>query len=613
MPSAASPGVLKECKALRGEGKLRAAFALLRNALRRRQLDPSATDAAGRFLRKALNGPDAPTADLRVLVLGQCTTSWLVTALTAEACAGGKSALVNDGGYDTVIQDLAALSDRVDVVVLVPWHQRLLATGDRSGADRIQDELGWLRQAWSMIPANSRLVQVGYDWVLPGAMGYQVGCRFSGHVRLVREMNAALREHLPESAFFVDLEQISADVGRSGFYDARNYFWTKQPYSAAGVCHLARHVWSGVRAVTTGPKKVLVLDLDNTLWGGVVGEVGPLGVQLGQSPDGEAFRSFQQHVKDLGARGIVLAACSKNNTADAREPFEKNPDMLLKLDDFATFEASWDPKPVAIERIARTLSLGLDSLVFFDDNPAEREIVRQQLPEVEVVEVPADPAEYAAALQAGLWFESVGITDDDRQRGEQYRSEELRRQTREAAASLDDYLSSLAMSADIQPINDENMQRVVQLLGKTNQFNLTTRRHTEENVRQMLAQRGALGLALRLIDRFGDYGLVSVVLGVPESGIGAPTLRIDTWLMSCRAIGRTVEHGLMNEVVRRARELGYQTLIGDYIPTAKNDLVAGFYPGVGFQPVESDADDVRRFELSLTTFEPCKSYVRQGT
>jgi FkbH-like protein len=613
MPPAASPGVLKECKALRGAGKLREAFALLRDALRRRQLDASATDAAGRFLGKALSGPDAPAADIRILVLGQCTTSWLATALTAEACAGGKTALVNDGGYDTVIQDLAGLSEDVDVVVLVAWHQRLLAPGDRSGADRIQDELGWLQQAWSMIPASARLVQVGYDSILPGAMGYQAGCRFSGNVRLVREMNAALREHLPESAFFVDLEQVSADAGRSAFYDARNYFWTKQPFSAAGVCHLARHVWSGVRALTTGPKKVLVLDLDNTLWGGVVGEVGPLGVQFGQSPDGEAFRAFQRHVKELGARGIVLAACSKNNPADAREPFEKNPDMVLSLEDFASFEASWDPKPVAIERIARTLSLGLDSFVFFDDNPAEREQVRQQLPEVEVVEVPSDPAEYAGALQAGLWFESVGITDADRQRSEQYRSEERRRQTREAAASLDDYLSSLEMSADIHPVNEENMLRVVQLLAKTNQFNLTTRRHTEEDVRQMLAQPAALGLALRLADRFGDYGLVSVVLGVPQSGNGPPTLRLDTWLMSCRAIGRTVEHGLMNEVAQRARELGYQALVGEYIPTAKNDLVAGFYPGVGFRPVEAEAGNVRQFTLDLTTFEPCNSYVRQGT
>jgi FkbH-like protein len=205
---------------------------------------------------------------------------------------------------------------------------------------------------------------------------------------------------------------------------------------------------------------------------------------------------------------------------------------------------------------------------------------------------------------------SVGITDDDRQRGEQYRSEKWRRQTREAATSLDDYLTSLEMSADIQPISDENMQRVVQLLAKTNQFNLTSRRHTEETVRQMLAQRGALGLALRLVDRFGDYGLVSVVLGIPQPGNGTPTLRLDTWLMSCRAIGRTVEHGFMNHVVRCARDLGYQALIGEYIPTAKNELVAGFYPGVGFRPVEAETG---KSVLDLTTYQPCKSYVRQGT
>ena len=201
-------------------------------------------------------------------------------------------------------------------------------------------------------------------------------------------VNEALRANLPAGSFFVDLEQVAGMIGRERFYDPRRYFWTKQPFSEAGTVRLAEHIWAGIRAVTTGPKKVLVVDLDNTLWGGVVGEKGPLGIEFGDSPEGEAYRALQKYLKGLAARGIVLAVASKNNAEDAREPFEKNPDMILGLDDFAAFEAGWGPKGQALERIAQTLNLGLDSLVFLDDNPAEGEQVRQAVPEVSVVEPP---------------------------------------------------------------------------------------------------------------------------------------------------------------------------------------------------------------------------------
>ncbi len=225
-----------------------------------------------------------------------------------------------------------------------------------------------------------------------------------------------------------------------------------------------------------------MLDLDNTLWGGVVGETGPLGVALGESADGEAYRAFQKHVKALSKRGIVLAVASKNNAADGLEPFEKNPDMILGLDDIAAAEINWEPKGTTIRRIAETLSLGLDSFVFFDDNPAEREQVRQAIPEVAVAEVPAEPAEYARALQAGLWFEAASLTEDDRVRAEQYAVERKRRDLQQSAGSMEDYLRSLEMRADVREIDEADLMRVVQLLGKTNQFNLTTRRHTREDV-----------------------------------------------------------------------------------------------------------------------------------
>lgn len=599
-------------EAARRAGDHGAALTGLRDALRRRQLPAERLVSAGQYLAKAFDATPAEGRQLTVRLLGQCTTSFLAPTLAAEGLAHGARLSVTDGEYDNVIQELAALDERPDAVVLLPWHQRLLAGDDRSAAQRVDDELAFIKQAQQMIAdRGARLVQVGYDAFGPGPLGYCLSGS-GGAVRLVRDLNAALRADLPQGAYFVDLEQIAGQRGRDAFYDMRNYAWTKQPFSAAGLADLARHAYAGVRAVTTGPKKALVLDLDNTLWGGVVGELGPCGVALGDSPDGEAFRAFQRHVKQLAQRGVVLAVCSKNTAPDARGPFEQNPDMVLKLDDIAAFEASWDPKPQAIRRIAETLRLGLDSFVFFDDNPAEREHVLQELPEVAVVAAPRDPVDYVRALEAGLWFEAAALSDADRQRGAQYRAEGQRRQAQQTAGDLGAYLTSLEMRATVAPIDDVSMQRVAQLLAKTNQFNLTTRRHTDQDVRRMLAEVNALGLTMKLVDRFGDYGLISVVLGVADAEADAPTLRLDTWLMSCRAISRTAEDFLMRRVVERARELGYARVVGEYIPTPKNGLVAEMYPRFGFVRLDDGGDGVQRFELALSAFKPTDTYVQPG-
>ena len=578
-------------------------------------MPPEQVGAAGRLIQTALRDvapDDAGSADqvLTALVLGQCTTSWLVWVLTAEAWGRGTSLRVSDGEYDNVVQELSTHPGCSDVVVLVPWHQRLLAADDRAAQQRIDDELVFWRRAWDgTTTRGARLVQVGYDAVLPGSLGYHLGGGPNGTTFLIRRMNEALRANLPVGAYFVDLEQIAGTLGRESFYDARQYFWTKQPFSARGVYRLAEHIWAGIRAVTTGPKKVLVLDLDNTLWGGVVGEVGPLGIELGDSSVGEAYRAVQQHCRDLAQRGVVLAVCSKNNPADAREPFARNRDMVLTLDDCATFEASWDPKPVALRRIARTLRLGLDSFVFFDDDPAEREHVRQTLPDVEVVEIPPDPADYIRALQDGLWFEAVTLTAADTERTAQYRADEKRRAAQDSANSVEDYLRSLGMQSIVRPIDEADLPRVVQLLGKTNQFNLTTRRHTADDVWRILSATGSFGLTLRLRDRFSDYGLISVVLAAPLTEAEQPTLRLDTWLMSCRAIGRTVEDYFLNCIAAEAQWRGYVAMLGEFIPTEKNGQVAGLYQRFGFMPQPVGPNGVRRFRLSLCGWTPRATFV----
>jgi FkbH-like protein len=580
-------------------GEVKQALALTRSALRAAgQAPPEVVQRAGKLLQR-LFAADPGAPGLRVLLLAQCTSGWVSQALAAVAWREGVGLHLTEGGYDTVLQDLLAAPDRgYDAVVLLPWHQRLL-DAEGSVEERVASELGFWEGAWRLVAERSaRLVQVGYDWTQAGPLGHQVGARAEGPVAAVRRLNTALRERLPSGAYLVDLEQVSGVMGREGFYDPRREHWTRQPFSEAGASWLAEHLWAGLRAVTSGPKKALVLDLDDTLWGGVVGEEGPLEIELGDTPEGAAFRAFQRHLKGLRERGVLLAVCSKNNPGDAREPFLRNPEMVLSLEDFAAFEASWDPKPAGLSRIAATLNLDPASFVFFDDNPAERELMRQALPQVTVIDVPPEPAEYVRALEAGLWFEAVAVDAADRMRADQYLDEELRQRSQEGFTSLDDYLRSLDMRAEVRSIGEADLARVVQLLGKTNQFNLTTRRHGREHVQSLLAEEGALGLTLRLRDRFGDYGLISVVLGQVSEQAGQRALRLDTWLMSCRAIGRTVEDFLLSRVAEEAARLGYVGLVGEMIPSPKNAQVADLYPRLGFEPLPS-AGEVRRFWVRL--------------
>lgn len=605
--------LFKEVSQCVESGESLRALALLREAIRRGELDSDGVDKAGRRCQTLFETAGVSTTS--IALLGQCTTNWLAAAITAVAWGDGRALRVTEGQYDNVVQEL--LRPQPDtptpsLVVLLPWNQRLLADDKRSPTERVADEVSFWQRVWRLIEEGSgaRIVQLGYDWVTPGAMGLSLGMKANGPVQLVRAVNDRLRETLPPGNVFLDLEQVSGEMGRERFYDFRRYLWTKQPFSEEGIVRLGEHVAAAARAVINGPKKVLVLDLDNTLWGGVVGEVGADGVTIGEGPDGEAFAAFQRHIKKLSQRGVVLTVCSKNNDADAREPFEKNSRMVLALDDFAQFEATWDAKSLAIRRIASTLQLGIDSFVFVDDNPAEREQVRQAFPEIAVVDLPSDPAGYIAALERGLWFEAVDLTQEDRSRVEQYRVERRRRDAEVGFESLDDYLSSLQMIADLRPIDAVDLDRVVQLIGKTNQFNLTTRRHSPMTLRQMLDAPGTIGLTLRVEDRFGDHGLIAVLIAVADT-THADMLQVDTWLMSCRVINRTVEDFLFNALVDAASQAGVRRLRGLYVPTPKNGLVKDLYLRLGFVPCPARDPATVEYELDLESVQKAKTFVHR--
>jgi FkbH-like protein len=348
--------------------------------------------------------------------------------------------------------------------------------------------------------------------------------------------------------------------------------------------------------------KALVLDLDNTLWGGVIGDDSIEGIAIGQgSPTGEAFSSFQDYARELSRRGVILAVCSKNDESTAMQPFKNHPEMVLRLNDLAYFCANWDDKVQNLKKIASALNIGLDSLAFVDDNPFERNLVRRELPMAAVPEIGEESADYPAIVSAAGYFESLTLTDEDRSRSGQYQGNIARAALQASTTDLGSYLRELQMSAVVTPFDRIGLQRIVQLINKTNQFNLTTRRHTEVDVLEVVGNPRSFGLQMRLTDRFGDNGIVALVIGKMQD---AESLLIDTWVMSCRVLGRQVEEATLNLVVDEARLLGATQIIGEFLPTKKNGMVKDHYSRLGFSTVSVDESGAYRGALMLDGYVP---------
>jgi FkbH-like protein len=344
------------------------------------------------------------------------------------------------------------------------------------------------------------------------------------------------------------------------------------------------------------------MDLDNTLWGGVLGDDGIEGIKVAQGDAvGEAHLAVQRLALDLRARGIVLAVCSKNTDEIARAPFEKHPDMLLKLEHIAVFQANWNDKATNIQAIAEELSLGLDSIVFLDDNPVERGLVRQLLPQVAVPELPEDPANYARTLAAGGYFEAVIFAEEDLKRAGFYQDNAKRVSLQKQVGGVDSYLASLDMTITFQPFDATGRARIVQLINKSNQYNLTTRRYTEPEVTEAENDPAVFTLQVRLADIFGDNGMISVIIC---RSAGSDVWDIDTWLMSCRVLGRKVENMVLREILEKARAAGVRKLTGTYRPTTRNKLVVDHYAKLGFTKTSEADDGLTRWELHVQDAAP---------
>ncbi len=531
-------------------------------------------------------------------LLGAGTTSLLIPVLEACFLRDRIKADIYEGLYGSAQQEVLDPASglarfKPDVVFLpLSWRDLRLPAVVENEAEFIAELVERQKAQWRRASDSfgCHVVQHACDFPSEEPYGYLGTSLKGGRSRVIELLNLRLLEEAPSYVSILDTPSLQRHMGAQWQDEMLWHSFQQHPASEC-LPALADLMAAHVRAVLGLTKKVLVTDLDNTLWKGVIGEDGLDGIKIGPgSPAGEAHSRLQQYMLDLKARGILLAVASKNNHEDACLPFQKQEHMLLRLEDFAAFEANWNDKATSIREIARKLSLGLDSFVFIDDNPLEREWVRSQLPDVAVVELGPTVFHYVRDLDRARPFFAVSLSAEDQARAEQYRGEAVRKHLQATSESLDDFLAQLQLRASVEGVTARNLARVTQLTNKTNQFNLTTRRYTEAQVQQLAADPSCWTGAFHLSDRMGDYGLIGVVFCRPnETG----AWEIDTWLMSCRVLGRQMEKFMFDRLVEAAQERGIRELAGIFRPTAKNGLVRDLYDQLGFARASESTEEVR--------------------
>ena len=564
------------------------AVAQLRNALSFHP--PYAFFARAQRLVDRLYREAPPAArSARIAVLGSSTTSLMVPVIRALCLRDGINAQFYEGLYGAFRQEILGDDSGVtrfkpDIVIVATHYRDLnlpaIVDDEPAVVERVTAEYRGLWQALSD-RLGCHIIQHGFDRPPQESFGPLSSRIPGGRTRVIQQINLRLESEAPPFVSVLDTGRVIAEVGFANWERPGLWQMARQHPATDALPALCEEQLAHIRAVLGLTRKVLVCDLDNTLWGGVIGEDGLDGIRIGTgSADGECYVHLQRYVRELKDRGVLLAVCSKNNPEDARLPFERHDGMQLRLDDFVAFVANWDDKATNLRRIAEMLRLGLDSFVMLDDNPLERAWIRRELPQVAVVELGSSPSTYVAALDRARHFVSLTWSPDDRARTERYRRGAALESSRAAGGSIDEFLQTLQMRGTCAPISAENLARVVQLTNKTNQFNLTTKRYTTAQVEHLRTTPGAWCGVFSLADCYGDHGIIGLLMAV--AGEDPSTWEVDTWLMSCRVLGRQFEQFMADRLVEAARERGIERIVGVYRPTEKNGLVADLYPRLGF-------------------------------
>ncbi|MBP5772280.1 MAG: HAD family hydrolase [Bacteroidaceae bacterium] len=592
-------------------------------------------------LKKNLRHEAGSLPTIRMALVGDTATQFLATALRGTGVARGFHIDLFEAEYNQVERQFLDPGSELyafdaDVVVLFQSTHKLAEQHSMMTAEQ-QEQLADVRIAFvasiceNKALAGKKLICLNYpeiDDTVFGSYANQVPSSLTWQVRRLNfELMQLSRQY--QNLFLCDIAALQNKFGRDWLFAPNIYVSTEMVLSLDALPFVASRVLDIACAIRGQFKKCLILDLDNTLWGGVIGDDGLEGIQLGHGLGiGKAFSEFQLWVKKLRQRGIIICVASKNDEQVAKEPFERHPDMVLRLDDIAVFQANWETKVDNIRAIQRVLNIGFDSMVFLDDNPFERAIVRENIQGITVPELPDDPGLYLEYLYSLNLFETASYSSADKDRTRQYQVEAQRVQLAKTFDSEADFLRSLGMTSVVSGFTKFNTPRVAQLTQRSNQFNLRTVRYTEADIAALASDPEVVDLSFTLEDRFGDNGLIAVVVMKPiderglsasaESGTRFPDLReashdhpetlfIDTWLMSCRVLRRGVENFVLNTMVERARQRGCRRIVGEYLPTLKNKMVERHYLDLGFLPLEGQGSG--RYVLDVDAYQPKECFI----
>lgn len=554
---------------------------------------------------------------LKIAIVGDTAIQFLSTAIRGMGLERGYNIDLFEAEYNQVERQLLdPTSDlyqfNADFIVIfqsthkLGEHHSILSTEQQSVL--ADDRIGFLATVCeSPALAGKKIIYFNYpeiDDTVFGSYANKVDSSFTYQVRKLNYDLMRLSQQY-QNLFICDIAGLQNKLGRDVMFAANVYTSTEMILSMDALPYVASRVMDIVCAVKGQFKKCLILDLDNTVWGGVIGDDGLEGIQLGHGLGiGKAFTEFQMWVKKLKQRGIIICVASKNNEETAKEPFEKHPDMVLKLDDIAVFQANWETKVDNIRTIQRILNIGFDSMVFLDDNPFERNMVRENIKGITVPELPEDPAEYLEYLYSLNLFETASYSNLDKDRTKQYQVEAQRVSLSKTFTNEADFLKSLNMVSVVSGFTKFNTPRVAQLSQRSNQFNLRTVRYTDADIEALANDPNVIDLSFTLEDKFGDNGLIAVIIMKP---LDKETLFVDTWFMSCRVLKRGMENFTLNTMVEKAKAAGYKKIIGEYLPTPKNKMVENHYTGLGFSPVEGA--ETAQYELSVNKYKPRECYI----
>ena len=569
-------------------------------------------------LKKITKRMPADLPAIKVALTGDTATQFLATAIRGTGAERGYQIDLFEAEYNQVERQFLDPSSELyqtdaDFIVLFQSTHKL---GEKHSllSPSQQESLAEERLAFvasvceNPMLASKKIICLNYPEIEDTVFGSYATKVTSSFTYQVRKLNMGLMDLSQRYAnlFICDIAGLQNKLGRDMMFAPNVYVSTEMVLSIDALPYVASRVMDIICAIKGQFKKCLILDLDNTVWGGVIGDDGLEGIQLGHGLGiGKAFTEFQMWVKKLKQRGVIICVASKNNEETAKEPFEKHPDMVLKLEDIAVFQANWETKVDNIRTIQRILNIGFDSMVFLDDNPFERNIVRENIPGITVPELPQDPGEYLEYLYSLNLFETASYSQADKDRTKQYQVEAQRVSLQKTFSNEADFLKSLDMTSVVSGFNKFNTPRVAQLSQRSNQFNLRTVRYTEADIEALGQNPDVIDLSFTLEDKFGDNGLIAVIIMKKQD---EETLFIDTWFMSCRVLKRGMEDFTLNTMVEAAREKGYKRIVGEYLPTPKNKMVENHYPSLGFQKLEGTP--TAQYVIDVEQYQPRENYIK---